>query len=293
MNVCVWRTAICCLGLQICIISTEAIVHEPVDGRIKQLSPNDRFIPTIHQPHHITFFSEPAYACCRVLGQPCKVWEVPQSASAAYRKSEFCCSAHQTTHQQTYPTRALPLPPTTTTTRPRDHQPEQSLPNRTVPSLHHHTRLSAVCRTKTQITSHAKKKRNRNPTMTEASPPSPPAPAPEEEGHEQEPLTPGTPTEVPRTASLVKSEDSPSVDVIEDDEDLLDEYPADIEELDLIHLRILSIPALRLERFKKITVVIHSPSLCRVLANEEGGRNYVSAKTVSNASRGSMCYRTR
>jgi hypothetical protein len=41
---------------------------------------------------------------------------------------------------------------------------------------------------------------------------------------------------------------------VEDDEDLLDDYPSDTEELDLIHLRILSIPALGLGRFRQIQV---------------------------------------
>jgi len=100
---------------------------------------------------------------------------------------------------------------------------------------------------------------------------------------------PDASAEVTRTATLVKSEDSLPVDLIEDDEDLLDEYPPDIEELDLIHLRILSIPALRLERFQKITVLNFFPSeLCGGggSADEDAGRNCVSAKTASNASRG-------
>jgi len=50
------------------------------------------------------------------------------------------------------------------------------------------------------------------------------------------------------------AEEGPPVDVIEDDEDLLDDYPEDVEELDLIHQRVLTIPALRLERFRKIQV---------------------------------------
>jgi hypothetical protein len=52
----------------------------------------------------------------------------------------------------------------------------------------------------------------------------------------------------------------PAPEVIDDDEDLLDDYPADVEELDLIHLRIKSISALRLERFKKV-MVHHPPPL--------------------------------
>lgn len=39
---------------------------------------------------------------------------------------------------------------------------------------------------------------------------------------------------------------------IEADEDLLDEYPLDTDDIDLVHCRITSIPALRLERFTKL-----------------------------------------
>ncbi|KAK4941039.1 protein phosphatase regulatory subunit Sds22 [Elasticomyces elasticus] len=43
--------------------------------------------------------------------------------------------------------------------------------------------------------------------------------------------------------------EAPPVDEIEADEDLLDDYPTDTEDIDLVHLRISSIPALKLERF--------------------------------------------
>lgn len=46
-------------------------------------------------------------------------------------------------------------------------------------------------------------------------------------------------------------EDAPPVDQIEADEDLLDDYPLDTEDIDLVHCRIQSIPSLRLERFTK------------------------------------------
>lgn len=46
--------------------------------------------------------------------------------------------------------------------------------------------------------------------------------------------------------------DAPPVEQIEADEDLLDDYPLDAEDIDLVHCRISSIPALKLERFKKI-----------------------------------------
>jgi protein phosphatase 1 regulatory subunit 7 len=42
------------------------------------------------------------------------------------------------------------------------------------------------------------------------------------------------------------------VEQIEADEDLLDEYPVDTEDIDLVHCRISSIPALRLERFTRL-----------------------------------------
>jgi protein phosphatase 1 regulatory subunit 7 len=46
--------------------------------------------------------------------------------------------------------------------------------------------------------------------------------------------------------------DAPPVDQIEADEDLLDDYPVDPEDIDLVHCRISSLPALRLERFTKV-----------------------------------------
>jgi protein phosphatase 1 regulatory subunit 7 len=42
------------------------------------------------------------------------------------------------------------------------------------------------------------------------------------------------------------------VEQIEADEDLLDDYPVDAEDIDLVHCRISSIPALRLERFTRL-----------------------------------------
>lgn len=47
-------------------------------------------------------------------------------------------------------------------------------------------------------------------------------------------------------------EDAPPVQQIEADEDLLEEYEEDTDDIDLVHCRISSIPALRLERFKKV-----------------------------------------
>ncbi|OAL39919.1 hypothetical protein AYO20_00832 [Fonsecaea nubica] len=46
--------------------------------------------------------------------------------------------------------------------------------------------------------------------------------------------------------------DAPPVEQIEADEDLLDECPLDSEDLDLVHCRISSLPALKLERFTKL-----------------------------------------
>ncbi|KZF22054.1 protein phosphatase 1 regulatory subunit SDS22 [Xylona heveae TC161] len=47
-------------------------------------------------------------------------------------------------------------------------------------------------------------------------------------------------------------EDAPPVEQIDADEDLLDDYEPDTDEIDLVHCRISSIPALRLERFKSV-----------------------------------------
>ncbi|KAI9785932.1 MAG: hypothetical protein M1839_008198 [Geoglossum umbratile] len=47
-------------------------------------------------------------------------------------------------------------------------------------------------------------------------------------------------------------DDGPPVDQIAADEDLLDDYPLDTEEIDLVHCRISSVPALRIERFTKV-----------------------------------------
>ncbi|KAL1391168.1 protein phosphatase-like protein PP1 regulatory subunit sds22 [Phyllosticta capitalensis] len=47
-------------------------------------------------------------------------------------------------------------------------------------------------------------------------------------------------------------EDAPPVDVIDADEDLLEDYEEDTDQIDLIHCKITSIPALHLERFKKL-----------------------------------------
>ncbi|KAL2007842.1 hypothetical protein VTN00DRAFT_7824 [Thermoascus crustaceus] len=47
-------------------------------------------------------------------------------------------------------------------------------------------------------------------------------------------------------------EDAPPVEQIEADEDLLEDVEEDIDDIDLVHCRITSIPALRLERFSKV-----------------------------------------
>ena len=46
--------------------------------------------------------------------------------------------------------------------------------------------------------------------------------------------------------------DAPPAEQIEADEDLLDDYPLDTEDIDLVHCRISSIPALHLERYTKV-----------------------------------------
>ncbi|MCJ1361773.1 hypothetical protein MMC16_000873 [Acarospora aff. strigata] len=47
-------------------------------------------------------------------------------------------------------------------------------------------------------------------------------------------------------------EDAPPVEQIEADEDLLEDYELDTDEIDLVHCRVSSIPALRLDRFTKV-----------------------------------------
>ncbi|KAL9022887.1 MAG: hypothetical protein Q9180_008511, partial [Flavoplaca navasiana] len=47
-------------------------------------------------------------------------------------------------------------------------------------------------------------------------------------------------------------EDAPPVEQIQADEDLLEDYEDDTDEIDLVHSRITSIPALRLDRFSNI-----------------------------------------
>lgn len=47
-------------------------------------------------------------------------------------------------------------------------------------------------------------------------------------------------------------EDAPPVEEIEADEDLLEDYEEDVDQIDLIHCRVMSIPALRLDRFKQL-----------------------------------------
>lgn len=46
--------------------------------------------------------------------------------------------------------------------------------------------------------------------------------------------------------------EAPPVDQIEADEDLLDDVPVDTEDIDLVHSRVTSIPALNLSRFKNV-----------------------------------------
>jgi len=57
------------------------------------------------------------------------------------------------------------------------------------------------------------------------------------------------------TSDADESEDEgPQPEEIAADEDLLDDVDADEEEIELVHFRISSIPALRLERFNKVQV---------------------------------------
>jgi protein phosphatase 1 regulatory subunit 7 len=66
----------------------------------------------------------------------------------------------------------------------------------------------------------------------------------------------------PKTAVLTNPEalsdpeysdpEAPPAEQIEADEDLLDDYPPDSEDIDLVHCRVSSIPALRLDRFNQV-----------------------------------------
>jgi protein phosphatase 1 regulatory subunit 7 len=67
-------------------------------------------------------------------------------------------------------------------------------------------------------------------------------------------------------------EDAPPVDQIEADEDLLDDYPLDTEEIDLVHCRIKSIPSLRLGRFSKAQrICLRQNQISEVVLPEELG----------------------
>ena len=52
----------------------------------------------------------------------------------------------------------------------------------------------------------------------------------------------------------IRTEDGPPPEQIAADDDLLEDMPEDEEDIDLVHCRISDIPALRLERFKKLRV---------------------------------------
>jgi hypothetical protein len=54
-------------------------------------------------------------------------------------------------------------------------------------------------------------------------------------------------------------DEGPEPEQLAADEDLLDDMDADETDIDLVHFRISSIPALRLERFKKLQVSIMPP----------------------------------
>jgi hypothetical protein len=130
-------------------------------------------------------------------------------------------------------------------------------------------------------------------SKSETTPPAPDAPATEEylksNGHRATIKQADTDDEHTGDEAV-----GPVPEVIDDDEDLLDDYPADVEELDLIHLRIKSISALKLERFQKIQVRVGTPPFPRSMLTTRGRcRNYASDKTVSPRLRASRRLRTR
>lgn len=57
-----------------------------------------------------------------------------------------------------------------------------------------------------------------------------------------------------QTDAEESEDEGPPPESLAADEDLLDDTPADEEDIDLVHFRISSIPALRLERFKQLKV---------------------------------------
>lgn len=58
----------------------------------------------------------------------------------------------------------------------------------------------------------------------------------------------------PQSEAEESPDEGPPPEQISADEDLLDDYLEDEEEIDLVHRRVSSIPALKLERFKKLKV---------------------------------------
>lgn len=57
----------------------------------------------------------------------------------------------------------------------------------------------------------------------------------------------------------VSEDEGPPPEQLAADEDLLDDVPEDEDEIELVHMRISSIPALRLERFNKLKVTARLP----------------------------------
>jgi protein phosphatase 1 regulatory subunit 7 len=58
----------------------------------------------------------------------------------------------------------------------------------------------------------------------------------------------------PHSDAEESEDEGPPPEQLEADEDLLDDVPVDEEDIDLVHLKISSIPALGLERFTKLKV---------------------------------------
>lgn len=57
----------------------------------------------------------------------------------------------------------------------------------------------------------------------------------------------------------VSEDEGPPPEQLAADEDLLEDYPEDEEEVELVHMRVSSMPALKLERFKKLQVSHATP----------------------------------
>ena len=84
----------------------------------------------------------------------------------------------------------------------------------------------------------------------------------------------------------VSEDEGPPPEQLAADEDLLEDVPEDEDDIDLVHFKISSIPALRLERFKKLRVrFVHPPAFCQPQLTTRARSVSASARTKSLPSR--------